>query len=488
MAISFAGVDLLLEDPGGEVARFLERYQSLEGLVLFGAQPIHRDRLANVLPIPNYPPTPRPKLNTLYWPTGATRWAMGLFLIDSDGKDDILEVVGGVRGSRNEPAQLVISNLPDGQEPDADSFRIDGQTNTVGLSTAMYLLPPRPISAQTGDERLWLLPLVDERYWWQFQRSALITAETPTWADAFTAINEGLDLGDGFSHDDVHADYHEPIEEVVHAIKFESAAYALDAVAHMVGQRVVRHIDGTLKSQTAANASSGLETNLGTQSGNWSLVAGGDFSEEHKAGATPRHVTVMFRSVDPALKKSESFLSSDLDVLESTENTSAILHSNRIDTAAGETTVDADNFLLAQQMATDFYAWIAKRYDYSFVGVKQWNPTGFDDAVEWFAGLRLPDGQYVAHTRVQTMPYLFAAVEPPFDDDLELRGKIKVDWDGTGTVAVIVQRWDGSAWVDTDREKTCRAGLTVSAQITAGTIVWIRKKHGVWWVLNADCK
>src|SRR5437660_1197568 len=98
MAISFCDVPLLLHDPSGTVRAYLANYFSTadarwyaQPATLTGQHARNRDPARVPMPAFNWPASPRPQINTLYYPAiGATRWSVGLFLIDGDsyGKVD----------------------------------------------------------------------------------------------------------------------------------------------------------------------------------------------------------------------------------------------------------------------------------------------------------------------------------------------------------------------------------------------------------------
>ena len=102
MAISYAGVSLILEDPDREYQQWLERALSLKDINWFGPEPLHyregRDRPRGNhksrvgLAVPNWKHRPpRWKLSTLWWPcTGAARFAQGLFLASDTQLSTIL--------------------------------------------------------------------------------------------------------------------------------------------------------------------------------------------------------------------------------------------------------------------------------------------------------------------------------------------------------------------------------------------------------------
>ena len=159
------------------------------------------------------------------------------------------------------------------------------------IQTQLYLMPPRQVSVSTNvdpTEQLWLLPLVDVRYWWQFINCGDwgLTSST-TWAQLFTAIGNALNVT--INNDIVPAAYLGP-DAVEFYRRNDNIAVYLNAVASCVGQRIVRSIDGTVSSQSAATATATYTANLTLD--NWTQSAGGDFGAQ--VGNFPAQVTVSY--------------------------------------------------------------------------------------------------------------------------------------------------------------------------------------------------
>ncbi len=184
MPISFADVPLLLPDPQGELSQWIEKYLSLRDLRLWGARPLVRedlsaeprtvDRYRVPMPQVNWPAPPAMRLNTLWWPTGATRWAAGLFLADKERLDAIVGAVGDDGGGT-----LVLDEGPERRS----------------IDPWMHLLSPRRITA-CGDSPLYLLPLVDVRYFWQLRHVRLqgqVTNDT-TWTQLLGLLEAALEI------------------------------------------------------------------------------------------------------------------------------------------------------------------------------------------------------------------------------------------------------------------------------------------------------
>ena len=101
--ITLGGLPLLIPDSDGELLRWQEAFQNSEYYNDF-CEPSFRDssRYATMyssgkdelpygvgIPIPPYTAAPAPRINQLYWPTGAGRWSRGYFMANTATKDRI---------------------------------------------------------------------------------------------------------------------------------------------------------------------------------------------------------------------------------------------------------------------------------------------------------------------------------------------------------------------------------------------------------------
>lgn len=443
-SISYAGVPLLVEDPGMEFQVWLERTLSLRDLTLFGVEPwdIYQGRnrprgpflggtfsvvdcttsplscgtvtLPSVpfvgLPLPNYSlrRPPRWKINTLWWPTGATRWAIGLFLCDAASLARILPVVKSGDGA----ATLRIQEFRGG---------VPGTSMTLN---GMYLLPPRELNNTESGVNGFLLCLVDQRYFWQFKDTGLLEVGDETeWEDVYDDIATGM--GITIVYDDVHPGYFRPDPEEL-TRRYENGALLLDAVAHSVGQRIVLGVDNVVRAINATSSST-----LATINHNLLLakgLSGGGRMIPYRETVYPAAVRTVFvaevggvyppggevypRTVQIADVAATSaalwgFVSNTVKVIHTTFP--AMFSSGESLAAIGAGTATPDNEAsvnaLAVQIATDYYAWLAEQYDQAGVGLVPWVPTGFDDYILWeFASQDEPQfsADYGAGVRAST--------------------------------------------------------------------------------------
>lgn len=427
MTIQFAGVDLLLEDPEGAVRTWLDRHLNELHASIFCTEntAIREARFASVrnpgspvtassssgwpafdtptvrrvgLPVGNYPKPPRPRINSLYWPTGATRWANALFLIRGDVLESLVETLQG------EQSGLLTM---------ADS-------NGSGFSTSMYMLAPRPVSANgvASGDRLWLLPLVDARYFWQYCHVELYAPST--WAEALRTIfgvstNDAIQLGEA-----VPAVYGRP-SAVEFVRDFENAAVLADAIALTLQRRIVGTFGDTVYKfsaytvQTSDQATTQVAANF---SQGFPEVAGGDFSSVAGVlGNVPSRIVVTYgnNTGDRVSGYGKQSITGT-----SVHSGSKVFHCSAVGSGnisdSGEY-VRGFEAALPQQIASDYYYWLLFQYDVTFAGIVPWVPSGCDDYVRWEMTVKGKGRRrkLVCQTRAVSMPPNFGCESLPID-------------------------------------------------------------------------
>ncbi len=203
------------------------------------------------------------RVGRLFWPFGATRWAVGHFIIS----DSALALVRPLCY----PAGASV----------AQPLLLDDGTTTI--TAQMYMLPPRRLTFSrrsdwvTGDtlEDLYLLTLVDQRFWWWGANAGNITIEpdVTTWVGLYDLISTAL--GTVIDAEVVDSDYFFPAFAPGFSTSYESIPVLLDAVSLNCGQRIVAGFDGSIY---AFN----LNTSIAIRDANAVLkpnaVAGGPFN------------------------------------------------------------------------------------------------------------------------------------------------------------------------------------------------------------------
>ena len=172
-------------------------------------------------------PVPKLKLNTYFYPYGACRWSVWRGLMAS-----------------SQVKQLLASTLGTGQYP----FILQGNIGTnqsalYTVETNLSLLPPRCLSELGGSfDGLYLVTLVDERYYWQGNYVTLRVDNNTTWTQLGQQVCDALDLSVTFP---VTADvYSKPEADSQLWCNQESAAFLFDTIAYNIGGTVVRQYTG----------------------------------------------------------------------------------------------------------------------------------------------------------------------------------------------------------------------------------------------------
>lgn len=186
------------------------------------------------------PEIPRPvKISSLFWPFTASRFAQGNFVVTTTMLNSIRTAA-----YRYGAAQ-------------ACEFIFDDGDNS--LTTYLWMLPATPIQQALPGSDMWLLTLVDDRYYWWGQSVNLdVTEGITTWNDLYETIGDYL--GITIDVDPVASDYGVPLS--AYTTGSRPLPLILDAIAFSVGQRIVRGFDGSVTAQNATTALSLVSANL----------------------------------------------------------------------------------------------------------------------------------------------------------------------------------------------------------------------------------
>jgi len=428
--ITFAGVPCVLEDEAGTIGSWIEQNLSLEDLRIFGDPTVSQQQQNSStyggLPQINWGASLRPKLNTLYWPSCASRWACGLFLATTSAKNKMLEAVG----EQSEPHPLVI-----GEEDTIDALQ-EGSI-APSISPPMFMLPPRPLvcreiiealGSAEAREGLWLIPLVDRRYYWQFKDTGDFTPAA-TWEQQFADL--ATILGITLNVDPIPSEYLCPCQPCL-TRKYDNAAMMLDALAYSVGMRIVfgwktaegevttENPSSTIFSAVAFSSTSQAELDanktrlsVGDVSFRSLGIAGDRFEDQLPGSPLPESVLVTFRRREFGSVIANRFYVHDvtadeLDYSHWTPDTKKVFRDAAFadydeggDDPDNKAALDA----LATQIATDYYAAQSKWHDRTWASIQWCRETGWTDYVEYSIGRRREDGTFEAQTREHGIGY-----------------------------------------------------------------------------------
>lgn len=248
--LSFAGYPF--REPSEVVRSVIERRMLVENTL----PPLPPEEWAPYLP--PTPPIPPVRVGELFYPWGARRWARFVGLMHKDDLDAVLP--------------LVADSDSAGKRPKAGVFKMHVGDPTRQVQTDLYMLPPQPLTGLDDAANLWLVTLVDERYYWRFApvsvRSANVNARyvwQQTWASLFTAlggaVGKTISLPGG-----VASNYGQPDASSPFYAHSQPVPAILDAACAHVGRVLVRAFDGTYTAQRYADATAAAETARGTRS------------------------------------------------------------------------------------------------------------------------------------------------------------------------------------------------------------------------------
>lgn len=321
-------------------------------------------------------------LNELYWPTGATRFAIGYFLMRSS---DVLSIA-------TTPLKKAVKvKFESIQTFEADMF-----------------ITWMPITAAGNDKDLYLVIAVDDRYWWQgINVGDPQLDSTSEWSDVFYDVGQVLQ-GEEIETSEISTDYLAP-DWVSLVRRYELASEYIDAVSHSVNQRIVRQPSGTLESQSFTDAADVHEDNL-SETVNYFIAGNGQTQQ-----AVPETIEVIFEGLInhipcPHPYKYEYTVPDDYETVQNTKLTvySTCFADYTTNGVGGEPDNESYLIALGDKFCAEWLERFEKSYDYTFQGIKKWTLTAFDDYVHYRIGVEVNDPfsnvDRVCTTRVQSLP------------------------------------------------------------------------------------
>lgn len=365
--LSYAGVGLPV--PPRKLARWAARVLPAD-LDRIGPQPFPATRLGGFGPRQ----ARRPRVGSLYWPTGASRWAVGHFL----ASETQLKAIR---------AALDLEDKPGNALPVSAELVMD--TGRGAVRATMHLLTPLPLARHGGENGLYLLTLVDERWlWWGRVCGATVKVRpgVETWDDLIKQAQDALGVTVESTAPVDDAEWGVPPDGL--DLGGEPAPAALDALLYAVGLRLSRAPDGgvTVRDFTADRQIQYANLHPEADDEDWPVEAGGTFAlpvadadpptdQVYALPKTVRHVVV-----GPA---GPTQLDQDLADLADPDFPGPYRDAVRAYRVPRRTADAAADGLYLQGFATAYALRHLSAVQRRYAGVVPWEPEGLSDAVEW---------------------------------------------------------------------------------------------------------
>lgn len=382
-------------DVDDEVRKWMDAYQPLDQMNAFGltggasfgkqgGDYLERDFDTGMTD--KLPPL---RINELYWPTGASRFAVGFFLMRYE---DVLEICPMPMRSTVTLRVNAIKSL------------------TAEMYMGWRLVSPKQHDDTDTENRLCLVMLVDERFWWQGKNAgAFEVGNAPTWADIFAELGPRLVGGTlGYT---TFASWMMYFPSVKHIVRpYENLPRLMDAICESTGLRVVRQLDGSVFCQSFYAARAVVDDNLESLDGH--LIAGGELPQV----GLPAEVDVVFPRVvnnveidGPHIITVSPTAGAGHDD-QAVAGTRGTIYSTAMATwdNGDVDSADPDNSVKLNEMAEAvsrlFFYQYDRSYDVTIQGVADWEISALDDYLIYRFGVPC-HGEIACTTRVQSKPY-----------------------------------------------------------------------------------
>lgn len=197
--------------------------------------PLVCDNASNYFRLP-YPPLPPIEIGEYQCPTGMSRYGRALFVVDWHVLKHVAEKCWGLTTVPPGDDVPLDWKTPTGEfSTDSISLKFNGQEST--FETRMYPLPPYRIPGI--GRSLWLLPLVDARYYWSIIGFSNSSNDDPpeSWEAFFESIGESFGTGIDFGTIDIPGEYGNVDERLFKTGQGQPSTLLVDIAAMSVGLR-----------------------------------------------------------------------------------------------------------------------------------------------------------------------------------------------------------------------------------------------------------
>lgn len=215
------------------------------------------------------------KLNHLWWPRDASRWAWGCYVIDNKNgaADYIHDQAFGSDGTKVQPIKLHI------ESPLATDGTLDESVDVTQMYV-MAIIPMKrllPTGQDASDRPMNLFVVADQRiFWWDVPCPEFNITEggSVSWRNLIDSCAQALGVG-SIGTSKIPADYLQPSRAL--NLTNEPIPPVLDSIAYNLGMRVVVGYDGTVQMQNFSDAKAAFDKDWSNNPGRDGKVLAGDF-------------------------------------------------------------------------------------------------------------------------------------------------------------------------------------------------------------------
>lgn len=345
------------------------------------------------LPVPDLGPLPPIRVGTLWWPSDDSRFAIANVLVD----DTDLTALRPIIYSTNGPLPIIFTM---DEAETASGLPGNGAAN---IGATMYCLPARPLAQITGSNGLYLLTMVDSRYFDWLRCVDVVPSST--WASYLSSICSTL--GGTSSVSTPNSLYGNPSNRLT--VRRQPLPLLLDAAARTCGLRVSKSLTGTRYVESYGDAldRESVEvakikencTSADVKAGKFQPLSGGifDYTDVNRGISVPATVTVIFGATDNGAFRRAPY-TRDITLAglvigglsEFTGVTGFVGNKPIVADLTAVFTVDPvtpDNLTTlidyAAAAATDYYLWQLGTVDTTITGIAAYDSNSLVDYIEW---------------------------------------------------------------------------------------------------------
>jgi hypothetical protein len=374
---------------------------------------------------------------TLYWPTGASRFALGQYVATED-------MVNAIRLAADGDALANPCTLTLAGQLKEDSAHVFQMHFLHALPLQFHYGAGDSVSPRPIDAGVYLLLLVDRRYFFQTHRATWTVDDTTTWADLDTDLETYLGVGTTVDNDSrvLIANVFGPglaLQEpgLPGAASIPTVGALLDAYCHASGRRFVSRRDGTCWLQSGLSARAHATAQSAALR---SIRYGGDLAFPADATELPlplpawtsRHgfvvpetVTVVFPGTDGTDQVTPFEVSATVGGGAPWPPTWGLWPTNAVPFLEGELVVntagwndgtnDSDCTDYALAWIGDWWNWLAQPEVAVYSGIVPFEPTGAVESFRWVtrqADVRTEVSRGVLNPR-PPLVHVYSGVDPP---------------------------------------------------------------------------